>query len=65
MTTGSSLQQIHDEIFACQQTHCHLHHGGPLRVYPDCVLCLALSRVAALAWTTIQQRHEEEGFDDF
>jgi hypothetical protein len=38
MTTDSSLRQINDEIFECQQTHCQLHHGGLLRVYPR--LCL-------------------------
>ena len=64
MTTDSSLQQINDEIFACQQTHCHLHHGGLLRVYPDCALCLALHQVAALARTTVQQS-KEEFFDNF
>src|SRR5262249_32622685 len=64
MTTDSNLRQINDEIFACQQTHCQLHHGGLLRVYPDCALCLALHRVAALTRTTVQQSHEEF-FDAF
>jgi hypothetical protein len=63
MTTDSSLRQINDEIFACQQTHCQLHHGGLLRVYPNYALCLALHRVAALARTTVQQSNEE-CFDD-
>ena len=55
MATDSSLQQINDVIFECQQTHCHMHHGGLVRVYPDCDLCLALHQVAALARTTAQQ----------
>jgi len=64
MTTDSRLRQINDEIFACQQTHCQLHHGGLLRVYPDCALCLALHQVAALARTTVQQS-KEEFFENF
>jgi hypothetical protein len=55
MATDSSLQQINDAIFECQHTHCQLHHNGLVRVYPDCDLCLALHRVAALARTTAQQ----------
>jgi hypothetical protein len=55
MTTDSSVQQINDAVFECQHIHCHLHHGGRVRVYPDCDLCLALHRLAVLARTTARQ----------
>jgi hypothetical protein len=43
-----SLQPINDAVFECQDIHCHMHHGGLVRVYADCDLCLALHRLADL-----------------
>ena len=55
MATDSSLRQINDAVFECQHIHCHLHHEGLVRVFPDCALCLALRRLADLTRTVARQ----------
>lgn len=55
MTTDCSLRQISDAVFECQHAHCHLHHGGIVRVYPGCDLCVALRQVADLVRLTARQ----------
>jgi hypothetical protein len=51
--TETDLAALNHQVFACQYTHCQMHHMGLLRVYADCPVCLELHRLAETgrAWS--------------